>query len=130
MNPVFKIDGVSYNVRVPDGGLKRSASVLDGDNAGRAKSGRMIRDIIGTYYNYTLQIETNGLDVAQYDNLYEVLTSPEEYHTIEVPYGQGTLTFQAYISNAEDAVVTMENGRNTWGGLSINFIAMAPARTP
>lgn len=130
MNPVFKIDDVAYNVRIPDGGLKRSASVLDGDNAKRAKSGRMIRDIIGTYYNYTLQIETCGMDAAQYDALYEVLTAPADYHTIVMPYGQGTLTFQAYISNAEDAVVTMENGRNTWGGLSINFIAMAPARTP
>ena len=130
MNPVFKIDGVAYNVRIPAGGLQRSASVLDGDNAKRAKSGRMIRDIIGTYYNYTLKIETYGMDAVQYDTLYEVLTAPADYHTIVMPYGQGTLTFQAYISNAEDAVVTMENSRNTWGGLSINFIAMAPARTP
>lgn len=130
MNPVFKIDNVSYNVRIPDGGLKRSSSVLDGENAGRTKSGRMIRDIIGTYFNYTLQIETKGLDVAQYDALYEALTAPVDYHTITVPYGQGSLTFQAYISNSEDVLVTMENNRNTWGGLSISFIAIAPARTP
>lgn len=129
MQAVFKVDGVAYNVRVPDGGLKRSASILDGDNAGRAKSGRMIRDIIGTYYNYTLQIDTSGLDVEAYDSLYQVLTAPVDCHTLEVPYGQGTLTFQAYVSNAEDAIVTMEGRRNTWGGLSINFIAMAPART-
>lgn len=130
MNPVFKIDDVAYNVIVPDGGIKRSASVLDGENAGRAKSGRMIRDIVGTYYNYTLQIETNGLNANQYDALYEVLTAPVDYRTIVVPYGQGTLTFQGYISNVEDTIKMIEGDRITWGGLSVNFIAMAPARTP
>lgn len=129
MNPIFKVDGIAYNVLVPDGGLKRSAAVLDGDNVGRTKSGRIIRDIIGTYYNYTLQIDTRGLDVEQYDALYGVLTAPEEYHTIVMPYGQATLTFQAYVSNVDDSLVTMEGNRNRWGGLSVTFIAMGPERT-
>lgn len=130
MKTVFKIDGVSYDVMVPDGGLQRTASVLDGDNAGRSKSGRMIRDVIGTYYNYSLQIDTSNLNMAQYDTLYEVLTAPADSHSIVVPYGQGTLTFEAYISNVSDSVKLMTDGKTLWGDLSVTFTAMGPKRTP
>lgn len=126
---VFTIDGTAYNVAVPEGGLKRSGKVLDGDNAGRLQSGRMQRDIIGTYYNYSMQLDTKNLDVAQYDALYQVLSAPVDYHTVVLPYGQGTLSFEAYVSNVDDELLMMHGGRNLWGNLSFNFIAMEPART-
>lgn len=128
MTPVFTVNGRAYNVVVPDGGLKRSGKVLDGENAERAKSGRMIRDIIGTYYNYSLQLDTANLDVAEYDALYEVLSAPVDYHVITMPYGQGTITFDAYVANVDDELKRMEPGRNLWGNLTFNFIAMAPRR--
>lgn len=129
MNPIFKVDGVSYNVTVPEGGLKRQGRVLDGDNAARMLSGRMKRDIIGTYYNYVMQLDTRNLDVAQYDALYQVLSAPVDYHTVILPYGQSTLTFQAYVSNLDDELVLMQEGRNLWGNLSFTFVAMQPERT-
>lgn len=89
---------------------------------------RTLRDIIGTYYNYSIQIETSRLDVDAYDRLYEVLTAPVNSHILVVPYGQTTLRFNAYVSNAEDSIRTIDNGKNFWGGLSINFIAMEPQR--
>lgn len=125
---VFKLDGTEYNVIVTS--LQRKASVLDGDNAGRTLSGRMERDIIGTYYNYTMQVDTKGLAVEDYDALYEVLSAPVDFHTVTVPYGQGTLTFEAYVDNVDDELKQMQEGRSLWGGLSFSFIAMAPARTP
>lgn len=129
MKPIFKVDGVSYNVIVPEGGLKRQGRVLDGESAGRMLSGRMIRDIVGTYYNYSMQIDTRNLDVAQYDALYQVLSAPVDYHTVILPYGQSTLTFQAYVSNLDDELVLMQDGRNLWGNFSFTFIAMQPERT-
>lgn len=129
MKPIFKVDGVSYNVIVPEGGLKRQGRVLDGESVGRMLSGRMKRDIVGTYYNYALQIDTRNLDVAQYDALYQVLSAPVDYHTVILPYGQSTLTFQAYVTNLDDELVLMQEGRNLWGNLSFTFIAMQPERT-
>lgn len=129
MKPIFKVDGVSYNVIVPEGGLKRQGRVLDGESAGRMLSGRMIRDIVGTYYNYSMQIDTRNLDVAQYDALYQVLSAPVDYHTVILPYGQSTLTFQAYVTNLDDELVLMQDGRNLWGNFSFTFIAMQPERT-
>ena len=129
MAPIFKVDGVAYNVTVPEGGLKRQGRILDGDNAGRMQSGRMQRDVIGTYYNYVMQIDTKSLDVAQYDALYQVLSAPVDYHTVILPYGQSTLTFQAYVSNVDDELMLMQGNRNLWGNLSFTFVAMQPART-
>ncbi|MBQ0165342.1 MAG: hypothetical protein KBS75_09140 [Bacteroidales bacterium] len=125
---IFSIDGTFFNVRIPEKGIKRSFAILDGENAGRVKSGRMDRDIIGTYYNYTVQIDTSALDRAEYDNLYEIVSMPVDYHIIRVPYGQTTLEFEAYVTAGEDVLNLVSNGSNEWGGLSLQFIAMEPYR--
>ena len=117
---VFTVDGHSYNVSVSS--LQRKAAILDGENAGR-----MERDIIGTYYNYTLGIDPKLMTPAEYDALYEILTAPVDSHALVVPYGQGTISFSAYISNAEDALKRMA-GTNLWSDLKVNFIAMEPKR--
>lgn len=125
---VFTLDGKTYNVAVTE--LQRKASVLDGENAERAKSGRMMRDIIGTYYNYSMTLDTKSLSLAEYDALYEVLTAPVDSHSLTVPYGQGTATFAAYVSNATDTLKRMTGAMNLWGDLKIDFVAMAPKRYP
>lgn len=129
MKPVFTVDGRAYNVTVPAGGIKRSGKVMDGDKAGRLQTGRMERDIIGTYYNYSLQIDTKNLDVTEYDELFQTLSAPVDYHTVTLPYGQSTLTFEAYVANVDDVLKFMQGDRNIWGGLSFNFVAMEPQRT-
>ena len=127
MSP-FTLDGKTYNVFVPESGIRRSGQVLDGENAGRTPSGAMIRDIIGTYYNYSIDLDTSQLDVAAYDELYEALSAPVDSHTLTIPYGQTTITFQAYVTRADDTLKTMDGCTNLWGGLTINFIAMKPQR--
>ncbi|WNX84359.1 hypothetical protein RWV98_17560 [Agathobaculum sp. NTUH-O15-33] len=125
---VLIVDGKTYNIDVTS--LKRSASVLDGTNAGRVLSGLMVRDIIGTYYNYDLTFGRSSLSPADYDALYETLTAPVDYHTITVPYGQETKTFRAYVSNASDVLRRMTDKVNLWGELTIKFTAMEPDRRP
>lgn len=125
---VFSIDGVYYNVIVPENGIERNFQVLDDDTAGRVLAGVFIRSIIGTFYNYTIQLDTSRMDKAEYDAMYEVLSAPVDYHVLTVPYGQGTLTFDAYITSGKDTLRLMKNG-NWWEGLSLQFIAMAPERT-
>ena len=129
MSAVFSIDSVEYPTILVTG-LKRKFSILDGENAGRVKTGDMQRDIIGTYYNYTIDLDTAEASIAEYDSLYEVLSAPEDKHSITVPYGQGRATFDAYITSGEDELFSMDGTRNRWGELSINFIAMSPKRRP
>ena len=125
----ISIDGVDY-VLVHIVSLKRSFSVLDGPNSGRVQTGVMRRDIIGTYYNYTLKIEPDqsNASIAQYDSLYEIISSPAESHTIKVPYGQGWKQFKAYVTSGADNLMLKTDDHSKWDGLEINFIAMSPER--
>lgn len=125
---VVTIDGKAYRVQVAS--LTRKSAVTDGSNAGRVNSGRMERDIIGTYYNYDISFGTSLLSPADYDALYEILTAPVDYHTITVPYGQGMKTFQAYVTGATDTLRRMTDRYKHWGDLTISFIAMEPMRRP
>lgn len=128
MRSVLTLDGVAYpNIHVVS--LKRSFSVLDGDNAGRVMTGAMVRDIIGTYYNYSVEIDPVGTDPGEYDLFYESISAPVDSHALVVPYAQGTLEFEAYVSNGEDQLLSMYEV-NEWGNLTFNFIAMEPKRTP
>lgn len=127
--PVFTVDGVGYpDVNVIS--LERTFAVMDGDNAGRTMDGATRRDIIGTYYNYNMELTSDYSDLSQYDALYEVLSAPVDSHTIVVPYGQGTLTFEAYVANGDDELLHKRDTFNKWQNLSVNFVAMKPQRRP
>ena len=121
---LIKIDGKDYDVINSE--LTRSFQVLDGENAGRTLDGEMHRDVIGTYYNYTWKLEPKNIE--DYSELYDVLSSPDDYHTITIPYNQSTKTFKAYVTNGQDQLRRQEDGVNYWTGLSINFIAISPNR--
>ena len=125
----LSLDGKAYpNLHVVS--LKRSFSVLDGDNAGRVMTGAMKRDIIGTYYNYSMEIDPVSSDLAEYDEFYEAISAPVDSHVLTVPYAQTTLTFDAYVSNGEDELVAKYDDRSEWQNLAVNFVAMKPKRTP
>ena len=128
MQNIFKLDGVYYNLSVAS--IKREAAILDGADAGRTLSGDMDRDIIGTYYNYSMDIDSSNCDPKDYDIFYEAITAPEDYHTVEFPYGQSVLTFRAYVSNVSDSLQRITKQGNLWSGLSVKFTAMSPKRRP
>lgn len=125
---LFTVDGVTYDVHVAPGGLKRSFKVLDGPNAGRLINAQMTRDVIGTFYNYKLTIDRNGSNLEDYDALYEVLSAPSDYHTVSFPYGQDMLTFDAYVTGGDDSLLRKKKSKQYWSSLSIDFVAMKPQR--
>ncbi len=122
----FKIDGVVYDVTVKKFG--RDFNALDTKNTNRTLDGVMHRDVIGTYYNYSMELNTSKLNVEEYDKLYEVISAPDEKHTMTFPYAQGMFTFDAYITNGSDELIFMKDGLNLWGNLKFNIIAMSPKR--
>ena len=123
------LDGVTYpHINVMS--IKRNFQVLDGENAGRAQNAAMIRDVKGTFYNYSMTVDSDSASPDEYDRFYEVISSPSESHVIVAPYAQSTLTFEAYVAQGSDELERMFDNKNRWGGLSFNFIAMQPQRTP
>ena len=47
-----KINGISFDVDVAISSIEETFNVLDGENTWRVMSGRMVRDIIGTYIGH------------------------------------------------------------------------------
>lgn len=125
---VFKMDGVAYNVSVT--ALTRKFSVMDTDKSGRTQDGAMYRDIVGTFYNYTMTIRERGGDTAALDAFWEAISSPTKSHVCEFPYGQETLTQQMYVTSGEQSLRLMQPDKNHWGEISVNFIAMKPEVVP
>ena len=59
----IKINGNSFDVNVAISKYNENFSVLDGENAGRSKdTGRMIRDVLGTYIGHKVTVFRRGND--------------------------------------------------------------------
>ena len=122
---VFLMDGVSYNVSVTS--LSRKFSVMDTDKSGRTQNGQMYRDIVGTFYNYTMTIQERNGDAASLEAFWTAISDPSKArHICVFPYGQKTLTQEMYVTSGEQALKLMQKDKNHWGELTVNFIAMGP----
>lgn len=122
---VFTLDGRNYCVGVKS--IHRSAAIKEGKNSGTAMSGAMVRDLIGTFYSYSIELDMRLLSPSDYDEFYETITAPVESHVLVVPYGQGTMRYEAYVTGAEDVCRLPANVR-IWGGLKVTFYAREPQR--
>jgi len=128
---VFSVDGVEYPGVCVKSPIHRSFNILDGENAGRTMDGRMQRDIIGTYYTYRLEFDASLSDPNEYDALFDVLSAPVDSHMITVPFGQSSITFEAYVANGDDDLSRIyRNESRKWDNLAVNFVAMDPVRRP
>ena len=64
------------------------------------------------------------------DAFFEAISAPVEAHTITLPYGQGTITYQAMVSAGEDKQRDKVAGVTRWTGLTVTFTAKKPQRRP
>lgn len=126
MEYLFKIDGKGFS-GVGVESLKRSFRIPDGTNAGDMLSGDYERDLVGTYYDYDLVITTSDLAVNEYDALFEALSAPVNSHTVEMPYGMTSITFEAMIEGGDDELIPMDDG-TWWGNLNVTVRAKKPQR--
>lgn len=122
------VDDVEYKVNLLYASLTRKFSIMEGDNSGQTIVGRQRRDIVGTTYEYELAIEQDPDNPADYDALYEVLSSPIESHRVSFPYGQTTLSFNAMITDGQDTYGGTFAGVELWSGLKIRFSSIEPLR--
>ena len=122
------MDGISYRLRVRYESMVRSFRIPDGDNAGTMLSGLYKRDLAGTYYDYTMQVEPDPEHPEDYDSFFDAISAPVERHSVTMPYGQGVITFDAMVSEGDDVSLGRVAGRRRWGRLAVKFTAQAPQR--
>ena len=126
-----KINGTEFDVTVSISSYEENFNVLDGSNAGRVMSGRMIRDIIGTYIGHSITFYNNGNNAA-FDALWEYLKahSVDDCVLLEAADGQSTISYEANYTSASRKLRRVYNGVNYWDALDVNFIPMDPQVTP
>lgn len=124
MQQLISINGRWYNAAITS--LKRIHDITDGDNAGRTKPplAEMIRDVVGTFISYTAAFEVTSGDVAEYDDMILTLSRPVDYIPITMPYGQGSISFDAYITKVEDELINNIGGKRRWGNCKVTFTPM------
>ena len=120
----IKIDNIYFDI--PMVSLKRNADVLD-KYANRTEDGDLKREIIGVYYNFTLTVGVVE-NPALYQSLWDKLTEPTEFHTVELPNINGVYRFTAYISSVSDEYMKVKSNSASFQGLTAKFTAKSPAR--
>ena len=93
-------------------------------------AGRHERDLLGTGYTYQMAVEPNPAHPEDYDAFYHAISDPVPSHKITMPYGQGTMEFDAEILGGEDRLLGKLSGVNRWTGLVVDFQPLALQRKP
>lgn len=123
------MDGVTYRVRIrSDPPLEESFRIEDGPNIGTSMGGTDIRDILGTYYDHTLSVEPDPSYPGDYDAFYLAISAPVASHTITMPHGNGTITYQAKIISGSHKYKGIIAGRKRYTGLNVYAQAITPQR--
>lgn len=120
------IDGVTYNI--PYKAIRRKADMLY-KFAERSQDGVLHSELIGVYYNFSLDFGMSANNTDDYVDLWLKLTEPVTSHEVTLPNESGGITFEAYFSGIRDEV-TKEASPNRFRDLSVDVIAISPARTP
>ena len=126
----LNMDGTTYRVRIVYDTLIRSFELLEGVNAGEMLSGRHERDLLGTGYTYQMQVEPDPRYPTDYDAFFEAISAPVDSHTIIMPYGQTTITYEAMVESGQDTYRGIVGGQTKWRGLTVQYRYIEPQRVP
>lgn len=122
------IDGEYFNIAIAE--LHRKADILD-KSAYRSEDGDLHREVIGTYYNYTLKFGMlcrNKEEREEYNKLFEVLSEPVAYHVVTLPHDGET--FDGYFASVEDDINYLIDDETmaAFKGLQCNLISKKPRK--
>jgi len=127
---VIKIDGKTYDVGEIE--LKRAAEIIyDPVTQGVMLDFSEVDDAVATKYTYSFTVEPkHGAlnENSQYDAFFEDITSPKSVRTVELPFGQSRIIFQAKIKTAADILRKIHGGINRWGSLNVTFTPVKPQK--
>lgn len=128
----IKLNGIEFDADVAISSYNRNFNVLDGENAGRVMTGRMVRDIIGTYIGHKLTVFRRGDNYQGLDTFWDYLVqhSVDDSVMLEAADGQTTISYEAYYTSASQDMEKVENGVNYWGEVEVGFVPMEAQVTP
>lgn len=129
MVKILGIDGVDYSDTVFVDEIAENFTLAVGMASMTLQSGRRKHDVIGTEYSHTLLIRRNPMvPPEKWDEFCEVIAAPVEYHTVEVEHGQGTMIYEAHITNGGRTLLRREGKKKIWSDLTLIFEPAEPQR--
>jgi hypothetical protein len=122
----IKLNGIEFDAEVAISSYNRSFNVLDGKNAGRVLTGRMIRDVIGTYIGHKIKVFRRGNNYKGLDDFWDYLVqhSVDGSVMLEAADGQKTISYEAYYTSGTQDIERVDGDTNYWGEIEVNFIPM------
>lgn len=122
----IKLNGKEFDADVAISSYNRNFNVLDGENSGRVMTGRMVRDIIGTYIGHKIRVFRRGDSYAGLDEFWDYLIehSVDDSVMLEAADGQTSISYEAYYTTGSQDIERVVNGVNYWGEIEINFVPM------
>lgn len=129
ISSLLKMDGITYKVRVTYDSMVLSFSFVEGENSGLMLSGYEFLDTLGTGYGHRLDVEPDPAHPEDYDALFHAISSPKRIHTVELPYGQTTITYDAKVTGGQVTFAGHFAGKNRWHGLHVSYEPIQPQRT-
>lgn len=126
------MNGIEFDADVAISAYTRNFNVLDGDNAGRVMTGRMVRDIIGTYIGHQMTVFRRGDNYQGLDEFWDYLVehSVDDSVMLEAADGQTTISYEAYYTTAIQNIERVDGSTNYWGEIQITFTPMEAQVTP
>lgn len=119
------IDGIEFD-KIKLTSIQRKRVNETGKNKGTFMSGGKFNDVRYSYYQYSLTVVPYLSHKDQYEELYTLLSLPLEAHTVTLPYGQGTVTFDAYVASVSDRLrKALPNGL-IWESFSVTLKGTEP----
>lgn len=122
----IKINGKVFDADVAISKYTRHLNVVDGENAGRVMTGRMVRDVLGAYIGNKITVFRRGDNYRGLDEFWDYLVahSVDDFVTLEAADGQTTISYEAYYTSATQDIEKVEGGVNYWGEIEVSFIPM------
>lgn len=121
------IDGVTFNAEWKSDSFEVTADIINGDESGRLQGNKdMYLDYVGTFFNSGGEIvRKRECTDEEWSNLFLTLSNPINNHTVIIPFLQGYLQTEVYISQVKSKLKNRMLGRNKWSSsYSVTYTAM------
>ena len=124
---MIEIDGVVYEAEWKSNSFEVTADIINGDESGRLQGTKdMYLDYVGTFFNSGGEIVRKAhCSDEEWDNLFIALSNPINNHIVKIPFLQGYLQTEVYISQIKKKLISQRFNKNKWNSsYSITFTAM------
>lgn len=122
---MITIDGEKFKVGIVK--IERKTRI-EKELKGTTLDGVSHYEIIGTYFDYIVTINTKAIYITEYDRLFEKVTEPVESHQVSIPYNQEQINIRANITISNTSIIHNFKNFRRWGEMKITFTSLEPKK--